>query len=267
MTADLPDIYGAASEWEAYRCCEGATRWMPCPSVQLDRFVQAVFETSDVLSLQDMLRRVFAFARNAGIARNDLFRDLGQACLLGLVAFVDVDGEPGWRLVRRGVVLLPRFGDVFDTRNDEYLGPVSLRGLMSRERKRRARILEARRTSLVAGMPTLAKSIPRDWSVPDLLTSTDHPPAATMGDFADNLPGFIDHMPLWRLGELDWALRELAKAVKSASRLSDLGPGDRWLVLISPEGTPLRRLRNLDDPEDQEDNYDPAPEELKDFHL
>lgn len=196
-----------------------------------DALRQILFEGATSLTPNEALARAAAIAsephRTAMYAKSVL----RYSVHFGTVALEEGQEGPRFVQLAPGIVHFPRLGAVADARTLVVVGRgVSLPILLKREAKRRAEFVARRREELLhLLMPTLDRVEPTA-PVPTQLISPDHPPAETMADFVRELPGFLELMPTWRLGELKMVL--------------DCMP---------------RAARHLIDP--------PSPEELNDFSL
>ncbi len=127
---------------------------------------------------------------------------LAMGAQFGIVRFEDEPTGPRWHLVHPGVVLLPRYGETFDVRTDQLVGRGTLEALIRTESRRRERYSLARRVRMTAEAIKILTRVAPETTTPSCLVAADYPPARNMGEFSENIAGFVDVMPLWRIGEL-----------------------------------------------------------------
>jgi hypothetical protein len=191
--------------------------------VELDREVQTLFDGRSLLDAQEALLAGLALWSGTDGVIQGIRIALAMGAQHGIVRFEDSPRGPRWHLVHSGVVLLPRHGEVFDVRIDQLVGRGTVASLVKAESRRRERYLLAQRAHMTANAIRVLARIARETAVPPSLIATDYPPAQTMGEFKDNISGFIDVMPLWRIGELIMATQPMPWR-KPAANPEDIAP-------------------------------------------
>lgn len=189
------------------------------PVAGLDEGRQMLFEGATMLTPNQ------ALARAAGI-ETELHRIVWHARAVlrhsvhfGTVALEDGPLGPRFVQIEPGIVHFPRLGAVSDARTAVVIGRgISLPVLLRREAKKREKSIARRREELLSLLVPSLDRVEPTAPVPTQLTSPDHPPAELMGDFVRELPGFLELMPTWRLGETIMVLDHLPRR-KQADRL------------------------------------------------
>jgi hypothetical protein len=123
------------------------------------------------------------------------------------------------------VTYLPYAGGEIDVRKDVVLGKnVTMAGLIKREQGRRAKLIDKRRLVLVEEALKALSLVESEVAVPDYLRTHHHPPVQTMGEFRDNIEGFLHGMPTWRVGEMIWVAERLPKQPTSSPAHNVISP-------------------------------------------
>ena len=100
-------------------------------------------------------------------------------------------------------------------RKDVVLGKkVTMAGLIKREQGQRAKLIEKRRLVLVEEALKALNLVEREVEIPDYLRTHHHPPVQTMGEFHDNIEGFLHGRPTWRVGEMVWVAERLPRRTR-----------------------------------------------------
>jgi hypothetical protein len=202
MEAHIHGPVAAAQVVQAYKrvSVSRSTPW-PRERAEWDRHIKTLFEDGTELTPADVAARMGAIIDLPG--RNDFGGTLMRwAVREGIVGRTTVDGHPHWTLLLPGVVFVPRDPDCLDIRVPTRTGGLPLDTLAAREAKLRVRLTRERREYLKDLIYYRLEQVDGDLAVPHELRTSDHPPVKTMEEFRANLPGFIDHMPFWKVGEL-----------------------------------------------------------------
>lgn len=190
--------------------------------VLLDAYRQILFEDASVLSPTEALIRSASIREDAAQANKYARAVLITAVAFGSVTIDETGHGCRFRHVHPGVVHVRSHGNVVDARTAMVVGRGStLAGLVKRESKRRGRAVGDRRRQLRETISERSSQVDPSTPVHVELRSADHPPAETMGEFIRELPGFIEQMPTWRLGQVAMFLNAMPR-----KSMHPEGPGE-----------------------------------------
>ena len=164
-----------------------------------ERRLRVLFDTETKLTPDGVMERLGVLSENAVHETIDALTEKAAILLAwaideGMVRF-DED-RPGWHILEFGFVFLMRgAGEWVDLRRT---ADRPSEAALARETGVRRRMAEREKQFVLRMSLVQAARFDRTARLPDELEGPDLPPVEYWGDFADNLPGFMNAMPLWR---------------------------------------------------------------------